>query len=94
MNITDMQFTFINRNTNFANTNEYDLFLNGSKRLMTKDETPFTIGYNEFISSFFDTKRYTIFVAIDKTDYKQYHVASEEAAKNACIKEYVTITNA
>ena len=93
MNTIEDQFTFVNRNTNFENINEYDLFVNGSKRLVTKDknETPFTVGYSESISTFFDTKKYTIFVAVDKTNFKQYKATSEDSAKDMCIKEYIEI---
>ena len=91
MNTRDNQFTFVNRNTSFANTNEYDLFVDGSIILMDKDDIPFTIGYSEFISTFLNTKRYTIFVAINKNDFKQYHVASEYLARGGCIKKAIEI---
>jgi len=91
MNTTDTEFTFVNRNTSFENTNEYDLFVDGSAILMNQDEIPFTIGYSEFISAFLGTKRYTIFVAINKNDFKQYHATSEHNAKSMCIQKAIEI---
>src|ERR1700676_4257153 len=88
MNTIEDQFTFVNRNTNFENINEYDLFVNGSKRLVTKDknETPFTVGYSEFISTFFDTKKYIIFLQKEKINLKKIKLLQKIAQKICVLK--------